>query len=225
MKKSILNILAFFFLSIVLMMLAGCDEDEAVIELERENVLTDPQKITYDEIKDTSPGNMQGNKNVPEDEEADGLSSVTVYVCGAVNCSGVYSLDGTPRVVDAICAAGGFSDRADPDYINQAMLLSDGQKVYIPTIEETANPDNALYEKCEGLSGDMGKKEGGECKVNINTADASELMTLPGIGKAKAALIIEYRTSCGRFDSVEDIMKINGIKEGMFNKIKDRICI
>ena len=99
-------------------------------------------------------------------------------------------------------------------------LLEDGQRIYIPTREETAESRGELITVGTDSSSD---RDGG--KVNINLADAAELMTLPGIGEAKASLIIEYRNQNGRFGTIEDIMKISGIKEGMFNRIKDRICI
>ena len=220
MKKAIMDFSAFLFLSIALVSLAGCGKEDAVIDLKQENVLNDPQLTTYDELNDES-----NDESVNTDDSLVIPQEVTVYVCGAVNHAGVYSLKGSPRVVDAVEAAGGMNDQADTDYINQAMLLSDGQKVYIPTREETEKAVNDLPGSDQGSFCDNGIQDPDAGKVNINTADAAQLMTLPGIGEAKAALIIEYRTNSGRFDSIEDIMKISGIKEGMFNRIKDKICI
>lgn len=225
MKKSILNILTVFILSIVMALSSGCDEENAVIDLERESVLNDPTLSTNDEVTVRSDDDGQEKRNhIPEAAPAE-YADVTVYVCGAVNRAGVYRLRGQSRVIDAIEAACGMNEFADKDFINQAMLIEDGQKIYVPTREETAEirdasdiGDIAVY---DGRS-EAGVKNG---KVNINTADASELMTLPGIGEAKAALIIEYRTDSGGFKTIEDIMNISGIKEGMFNRIKDKICI
>ena len=199
MKKSITCILI-IILSVVFSLSAGCGKEEAVIELEQERFESDPV---------TDPN---------EEKAGAAISTVTVYVCGAVNRPGVYELPGGTRIVDAIDAAGGMDPSADHDYINQAMLLEDGAKVYVPTCEET-EAAGTLGVGADNASGSV------TGKVNLNTADAAELMTLPGIGEAKAALIIEYRDQNGRFDSIEDIMKISGIKEGMFNKIKDRISI
>lgn len=225
MKKTILNILAFFFLSIALTFFPGCDKDEAVMELKRDNVLYDPQTTIHDELGDISQDDGQGNGNRTDSgAEAEPLT-VTVFVCGAVDQPGVYLLEGEARVVDAINAAGGMNDEADRDYINQAMLLNDGMKVYIPTKEETAGLDTGISDGNMGMCTDPVKAADKGGKVNINTADAGELMTLPGIGEAKAALIIEYRTNTGKFGCIEDIMKISGIKKGMFDRIKDRICI
>ncbi|MCR5357679.1 MAG: helix-hairpin-helix domain-containing protein [Lachnospiraceae bacterium] len=201
LKKSITCILI-IILSVVFALSTGCQNEEAVIELEQERSETDPIQV------------------LSEEEAADAVSTVTVYVCGAVTHPGVYELEDGSRVVDAIYASGGMSTEADRDYINQAMLLKDGDKVYIPTCEETAQAGDSGIN-----SGNLSGMQDEPDKVNINTADAKELMTLPGIGEAKAALIIEYRENNGGFDSIEDIMKISGIKEGMFNKIKDRIRI
>ncbi|MBR4719071.1 MAG: ComEA family DNA-binding protein [Lachnospiraceae bacterium] len=225
MKKSQLNILAVFILSIVLTFLTGCAKEDAVIELDQEGVLNDPEMRIYDELPDGTATYGSENGNRINKEEAQEPLVITVYVCGAVNHSGVYELKGQPRVVDAIEAAGGMNELADKDYSNQAMLLTDGQKIYVPSCEETEQMGNKALYSDQGLYDDATAAGSGSTKVNINTADISQLMTLPGIGEAKAALIIEYRNDCGRFDSIEDIMKINGIKEGMFNKIRDKICI
>ena len=217
MKKSIMNILAVFILSIVMTLSEGCGKEDAVIDLENESVLYDIQNSTNVE---TAEENFAAKADIKADSE---VPDVTVYVCGAVKYSGVYSLKGKPRVVDAIEAAGGMDEFADTEYINQAQPLADGQKIYVPTKEETEKliPDTSDRFICG--EADVTGNTGG--KVNINTAGVTELTSLPGIGQAKAELIIEYRNSNGRFESIEDIMKISGIKEGMFNKIKDKICI
>ncbi len=214
MKKNILYFTVVLILSSALVSFAGCGSDEAVIELDGGHFLQEPPT-------DIDNGQPEGAVIVPEDPmkitEPDG---VTVYVCGAVNSPGVYTLDPGLRIVDAVCAASGLREDADECYVNLATLLEDGQRIYIPTREET------LKSREELIVGETGYETGREGdKVNINTADAAALMTLPGIGEAKASLIIEYRTKNGRFGTIEDIMKISGIKEGMFNKIKDRICI
>ena len=96
--------------------------------------------------------------------------------------------------------------------LNQAEKLSDGQKIYVPTISESEESDNA-----SGISADG--------KVNINRATAEELMTLPGIGESKANDIISYRETNGSFAKIEDIMNIPGIKDGVFNKISGSITV
>lgn len=212
MKKNILISTAVLILSSALVSLVGCGRDEAVVTLYEEPFLQDPQTDDHEEASARETQYV-----IPENEAA---GNVTVYVCGAVNSPGVYRLETGARVVDAIDSACGFDDSADECYVNLATILEDGQKVYVPTLEETAGQlDPAVADAAGGSMSQTPQK------VNINSADAAALMTLPGIGEAKAALIIEYRTANGRFDSIEDIMKISGIKEGMFNRIKDRICI
>ncbi len=138
------------------------------------------------------------------------LPTLMVYVCGAVENPGVVELEEDSRVVDAVALAGGMTPEADETYVNLAARLQDGEKVYIPTSEEVA----AWESKQE--------KDG---FVNINTADAEALSTLPGIGDAKARSIIAYREENGDFQNIEELMKVPGIKESLFRTIEDRISV
>lgn len=140
-----------------------------------------------------------------------------IYVCGAVHHPGVYELLEGSRVCDAFLAAGGLTDEAAEDYWNQARILSDGEMIYVPTKEEAKErvPETAVNPKNDETSD----------KININTATKESLMTLPGIGEAKAERIIAYRNEHGAFSSIEEIMEVEGIKEGMYEKIKDYIVI
>jgi len=153
-----------------------------------------------------------------DQQEAETPDVIMVYVCGEVECSGVYELPAGSRLYQAIEAAGGMKDTAADTYLNQAEQLSDGQSVYVPTAEEAEAMGPAV--NAESQTADSGS-----VKVNINTASKEELMTLNGIGEAKALSIIEYRDTNGVFRSIEDIMKIPGIKDGVFQKIKDQISI
>lgn len=153
-----------------------------------------------------------------EEEDADGVLTVCfVQVCGAVNAPGVYEMEPGSRVCHAIERAGGLRDDAWDRDLNQAQPLEDGQKIYVATVEEAQAADAAAG------SGEQTAQETG--KINLNTADAAALMTLPGIGQSKADLIISYREEHGRFSAPEDIMKIQGIKEGVYQKIADRITV
>lgn len=152
-------------------------------------------------------------------EQTPASKEIAVYICGAVKKPGVYKFNTASRVCDAVKAAGGFKKNADTISINQAQYLKDGEQITIP-VKTNVKP---------GSSGD-GKSDSNNSKassnlVNINQADENELMTLPGVGESKAASIIEYRNKNGYFTKIEDIMKITGIKEGVFNKIKDKITI
>lgn len=136
-------------------------------------------------------------------------AEICVYVCGAVNAPGVYTLPAGSRVYEAVRMAGGLSDEADERAVNQAEILTDGRQVTIPT-------------KAEVLKGEEGAADG---PVNINTAGVSELMRLSGVGESRAKDIIAYRKEHGAFSVPEDIMKVPGIKEAVFEKIKDDITV
>lgn len=142
-----------------------------------------------------------------------------VYVCGAVFAPGVYELKQGSRVYEAVEAAGGMTSEADETYLNQAELTEDGERIYVPSKEETRK------EESENSAGMEGRMPGDAGKVNLNTAAKEELMTLTGIGESKAESIIRYRKENGAFRSIEDIMKIEGIKSGVFNKIKEDIRV
>lgn len=137
-----------------------------------------------------------------------------VYVCGAVESPGVVALAPGSRVEDALKAAGGFAEEADRNGVNLADWVTDGERLYFPAEGEAEVPEaaGASAQKSAGL-------------VNINSAGTEELCTLPGIGEARAADIISYREKNGGFGSVEDIMKVPGIKTGAYGKIKDRITV
>ena len=144
------------------------------------------------------------------------IKLISVHVCGAVVKPGVYQLEEGARVIQAIEAAGGVCNDAKQDYLNLACFLRDGDKIYVPSAEEIESgdiPDNT-YETIENIL----------C-ININTATKSELMQLPGIGESKADSIILYRKEHGNFKTTEDIMLINGIKEAVYNQIKDYIKV
>lgn len=191
-------------------------------------------------------GNDSGNgsgKAGSEDTGAAASAVIYVYVCGAVNDEGVYFLEEGDRVYKAIELAGGFRDDADTTVLNQAEMVTDGEMIRVPTTEEGVR----LRENGQNLSGSVtqtpmqtggnlsdsaaqtpgetgqGSADNSSGKVNINTATSEELQTLPGIGSSKAAQIIEYREENGGFSKPEDIMKVSGIKQGSYDKLKDKI--
>lgn len=141
-------------------------------------------------------------------EGTEDIAYIFVYVCGAVNREGVYELPSGSRVYQAIEVAGGFREDADTKAVNQAEILEDEEQLYIPMIGEEYAP--------------VSEEEG---KININKASKEELMTLPGVGESRADSIIKYREDVGPFHSIEDIMQVSGIKEGLFEKLKDLITV
>ena len=138
--------------------------------------------------------------------------TVFVYVCGAVCRPGVYELPSGSRVYEAVAAAGGMTEEADERSLNQAELLADGQQITVCTREEAAS--------LPVPSGSGGAADG---RINLNTATREQLMTLPGIGEVRADAILAYREQNGRFDSVEEIQQVEGIKGKVFEKIRDQI--
>lgn len=157
-----------------------------------------------------------------ESEKKESGKNVVVYVCGAVQEPGIYTLAADSRLYEAIAMAGGFSPEADPAYHNLARTLTDGERVYILSVEET----KALSVELK-VSGEEGAEQSFAVNgvLNINTATAEQLMELPGIGEAKAAAILAYRAKIGQFSDIEEIMNVSGIGEAMFEKIKDKITV
>lgn len=148
--------------------------------------------------------------------------SVTVHILGAVTNPGVYELTEGDRVVDAITAAGGFLPQACETWLNQARLLTDGEQIYVPTTHEVDvwMEDGSASGRTEASAQ---KTDGG--MVNINRATVQDFMTLPGIGESKAKSIVAYREENGDFSQIEDLMNVPGIKEGIYNQIKDLIVV
>ena len=148
-------------------------------------------------------------------------ASIFVHIDGAVVAPGVYELtEAHPRVNDAVMAAGGLAEDADTSALNLAAVLSDGEKINVPRQGEVV----AGQASSGAASGsDAGASSSGV--ININTATAEELDSLPGIGPSTAAAIVEDRERNGPFASPEDLMRVSGIGEGKFSKLKDQIRV
>ena len=162
-------------------------------------------------------GEVAGDESVRLTENGEDL--IYVYVCGQVKSPGVYVLDEGSRLFEAVDMAGGMLSGGDLSRINLAAVLTDGQKIYIPSEAETLQTGEELLEIPENGDGSL------EQRVNINRASKETFMTLPGIGEAKAEAILTYRQAEGRFESPEELMNVPGIKAGIYAKIKDRIAI
>jgi len=140
---------------------------------------------------------------------------VVVYVSGAVRAPDVYQLPKAARIKDLVLAAGGFTADADPEQINLAERVGDGQHIHVPRQGETAPADDAAASN----TGDAGQP------IDINTAGEAEFDGLPGIGKALAQRIIDYRTSNGSFKAIEDLRNVKGIGPALFEKIAPLITV
>lgn len=151
-----------------------------------------------------------------------------VHVCGAVKRPGVYALPENSRAADAIAAAGGLAEDAAGHYLNQARKIADGERIYVPDVKEAerlAETGRTLYEEAGGAGTSRTPGEQAVLPVNINTATKEQLMGLNGIGAARAEAILAYRREYGSFRTCEDLMKVDGIKEAMFQKLCGYITV
>jgi competence protein ComEA len=137
-------------------------------------------------------------------------SAIFVHVLGSVAAPGLYALADGARAIDAIAAAGGFAEGADEGGVNLARFLSDGEQLYVPAQGE--QPPSAPGAVVPG-------------KIDINTADAATLDTLPRLGPAMAERIIQWRETNGRFTAVEDLMNVTGIGQKTFDGLRDLITV
>lgn len=208
--------------------LCGCEKKETVL-------ITNPQESEGYQEKQvlTELSQLPDQENIEgksDEEHAEAGENETrlllVHICGAVAKPGVYELNRDARFFHAVEAAGGFEHDADTEYLNMAQALSDGMKIYVPTKEESA----ALYEEKYAYTdvSSLMKSESQETadeRIDINKASKSELCNLPGIGEAKAQNIVAYREKIGKYHSIEEVMNVEGIKEALFEKIKDSIKV
>ena len=181
---------------------------------------------------DDSEGNDARNTGISNAEMQQ--ERIYVDVCGAVANPGVFELAAGSRVFQAIEAAGGYLPEAVENCVNRAGVLTDGQQLYILTREEMEQQGMSQAElaNASNVSGSDNSRNTEavssgqqDNRININTADEAQLTTLTGIGATRAQAIIAYREENGPFAVIEDIMNVQGIKEGTFAKIKDEIVV
>lgn len=148
---------------------------------------------------------------------------IVVDVVGAVVRPGVHELPAGSRVADVVDAAGGFTDDADRIRLNLAQPVADGSRVWVPSVGESTGPDLVPV---IGGSGGAGAAEGGRGPgsgtVDINTADAASLESLPGIGPSLAAAIVEHRQRHGPFAAVDGLIDVSGIGPVKLEQIRPR---
>ena len=172
-----------------------------------------------DEIKiDEGDSSVIEEDGVSQQEVNPSQGHLYVDIGGEVMKPGVYEVSEGTRLFEVIDKAGGLTEDADIDGINRAETVQDGQKIMIGRQGENPN------ENREGYSANN-VTDTGEGKVNINTADAATLQTIPGIGPSKADRIIEYRESEGKFNEIDDIKNISGIGNKTFESIKEYITV
>lgn len=189
-----------------------------------------------DSGKHTSDADIDNGSEAVSDKEMQ-QAMIYVDVCGAVANPGVFQLAAGSRVFQAIEAAGGYLPEAALTCVNRVGVLTDGQQLYILTQEEMERQGLDPVEMAKASDGQMNGSAGTgqntgmtaqvqqDNRININTADEAQLTTLTGIGATRAQAIIAYREENGPFAAIEDIMNVQGIKEGTFAKIKDEIVV
>ena len=189
-----------------------------------------------DSGKHISDADIDNGSEAVSDKEMQ-QAMIYVDVCGAVANPGVFQLAAGSRVFQAIEAAGGYLPEAALTCVNRAGVLTDGQQLYILTQEEMERQGLDPAEMAKASDGQMNGSAGTgqntgmtaqvqqDNRININTADEAQLTTLTGIGATRAQAIIAYREENGPFAAIEDIMNVQGIKEGTFAKIKDEIVV
>ena len=145
--------------------------------------------------------------------------SITVHVAGAVNNPGIYKLRSGARFNDGVIAAGGATDQADLNSVNLAMLLNDGEQIYILKRNEKPHTITAQRSPSSATGGSAGSGNSKVAIININTASLAELEQLPGVGPSTAKAIIDYREKNGAFVTVQDLINVRGIGPAKLDEI------
>ncbi len=185
------------------------------------DVVEDPSPGASDGVRGANGGGAMRGDVAHSGEVRDGETQpssgayIYVHVLGAVNQPGLYSFREGDRAIDAVAAAGGYTEEADRQSLNLARFLSDGEQIVVPTQSETASG--------AALNSASPYADGG--KVNLNTADSAALESLPRVGPALATRIIAWRDENGRFASVEDLMSVSGIGDKTFAGLKDLVTV
>ena len=162
---------------------------------------------------------------VPESTSEPASPSLLVHVAGAVRSTGVYELDAAARVHDAIDAAGGPSADADLDGLNLAATVVDGQRVYVPVAGEVDPASVPTGGGDDTAAGSTAAPAGPPAPVDLNAASAAELETLPGVGPATAAAIVDDRERHGPFASVDELERVPGIGPAKLAAVADLVTV
>lgn len=176
------------------------------------------EETLFENEKESVENSEETSEKIMEDSEQEYDYPFCVYVCGQVKYPGVYELPQGSRICDAIEAAGGFTDSASMDYWNQAETITDGEMIYVPTVDEALERSTLSNEPSETSEVDDGK-------ININTASKELLTSISGIGNSRAESIIKYRDQNGFFDTIDEIKNVSGIGDSIFESIKDYISV
>lgn len=217
--------------------LTGCKSREAQFLID--GLQEAKAEVDAESSEEKTSGQKSKKDTDAKKSDAEEMQQAMIYVdvCGAVANPGVFQLAAGSRVFQAIEAAGGYLPEAALTCVNRAGVLTDGQQLYILTQEEMERQGLDPAEMSGASDGQMNGSAGTgqntgmtaqvqqDNRININIADEAQLTTLTGIGATRAQAIIAYREENGPFAAIEDIMNVQGIKEGTFAKIKDEIVV
>ena len=201
-QKIIIMIIAIFMVLFIGFYIVRKTNSSQYVELE-----TEENEIIENIIK---------KEEILEDEK----QNVIIHVVGEVKKQGIVQVKENSRISDVIEAAGGATSEADLSKINLAYAVKDGQKIYVPNINDETDIEIVIENAGENVLEDNNEKSS---KVNINTATQTELETLNGVGPSTALKIINYRKENGKFNSIEEIKNVSGIGNSTFEKIKEYI--
>lgn len=206
-----------FLIFLITFLFSACKEKK-VEELHIDDDVAESEP----DISETEGLATDADEILKKDGAADtGETEYAVFVCGAVKNPGVYYLKKGSLKKAALDLAGGFTEDAASWYVNLAEEITSGERLYFPYQNEVEAYDFSQLEK----EGNLKSEDEKELLVNINTANEQDLITLPGIGESRAKAIIQYRDSHGGFKDKIEICQVDGIKEGLYNKIKDYITV
>lgn len=190
---------------------------------------------TFDEFDYKNQSGSDASKQLSNTESvtkkvaATKPKDVTCDISGAINHQGVYTLKSGARLNDLIAAAGGIKNNAQLKNVNRALILKDQDKIHIPYKGEKIKAEQVVESVSANgstsVSAGASDQTNAGNKVNINTANVSQLQQLNGIGEKKAQQIIAYRQKSGEFKSIEDLMQVSGIGEKTFAALKDQLEI
>ena len=221
-KKTLVKILSVLLILLlaVILRIHSAGRANITIEASEAPVSSEEQEAPDGDGADTAFAAAAASSASSSAEDASAPSasaSVFADIGGAVKSPGVYQISEGTRLFELIEMAGGLTDKADTNSVNQAAFVSDGEKIIIPEKGSSGDPGGGAADAPSPAASASGL-------ININIASKEELTTLNGIGEVMAGRIIEYRQS-GRFKSKEDIKKVKGIGDGIYAKIKDSITV
>lgn len=184
-------------------------------------IIEKTESNNYEELEILEEGDVVEKNNESQEEQIID-NKIIVHITGEIENEGIIETKKDARIADVIDEAGGTTAEADLSKINLAYSVKDGQKIYIPNINDEQEEKYITEEAGENV---IVEEEKVTDKVNINTAKQTELETLSGIGPSTALKIINYRKENGDFETIEDLKNVPGVGEAKFENIKEGICV